>query len=134
MRLAHGTIIAVADGAKLNLYRNGGSDAEPRLAAIGSPDVGDRTTNAGSRHHGGSANPSYRQLDEDSFAAATAGLLNKMALDGEIDALVVVAPPKTLGELRQHWHKVLAGKIAGEIGKEMTGASVAELAALLAKH
>jgi len=54
MQLAHGTIIAVADGAKLNLYRNGGSDGEPRLTAIGSPDVGDRTTNAGSRHHGGS--------------------------------------------------------------------------------
>jgi len=134
MQLAHGTIIAVADGAKLNLYRNSGSDGEPRLAAIGSPDVGDRMTNAGNRHHGGAANPSYRQLDEDSFAAATAGLLNKMALDGEIDALVVVAPPKTLGELRQHWHKVLVGKIAAEIGKEMTGASVAEIAALLAKH
>lgn len=134
MQLAHGTIVAVADGAKLTLYRNGGSDGAPHLVAIGSPGVGDHTSNAGVRHHGGAANPSDRQLDEDGFAAATAGVLNTMALANEIDALVVIAPPKTLGELRKHWHKVTAGKVVAEVGKEMTGASVAEVAALLAKH
>ncbi len=134
MQLAHGTIVAVADGEKFTLYRNGGSDGAPHLTAIGSPGVGDHLSDAGVRHHGGSANPSDRQLDEDGFAAATAGVLNKMALENEIDALVVIAPAKTLGELRQHWHKVTAGKIAAEIGKEMTGASVADIAALVAKY
>jgi protein required for attachment to host cells len=134
MQLAHGTIVAVADGEKLTLYRNGGSETAPHLVAIGSPGVGDHVSDAGSRHHGGAANPSDRQLDEDGFAAATAGVLNTMALTNEIDALVVIAPPKTLGELRKHWHKVLAAKIVGELGKEMTGASVTEIAAMLAKY
>lgn len=134
MQLAHGTIVAVADGEKFTLYRNGGSDAEPKLSAIGSPDVGDDNIASGGRHHSSASNPDDGQLVEDGHAGAVAKLLNKMALGGEIDALVVVAPPKTLGELRKHWHKVTEGKIAGEVAKEMTGASVAELAAMLAKH
>ena len=134
MQLAHGTIVAVADGEKFTLFRNGGTDGAPKLTAIGSPAVGGHGTDAGTRHHGGAANPSDRQLDEDGHAAATAGVLNKMALDGDFDALVVIAPPKTLGELRKHWHKALTAKIVAEVAKEMTGASVAEVGALLAKH
>lgn len=134
MQLAHGTIVAVADGKKLTLYRNGGSDGAPHLSAIGSPGVGDHKSDAGVRHHGGAANPSDRQIDEDDFAAATAGVLNQMALANEIDALVVIAAPKTLGELRKHWHKVTAGKIKAEIGKEMTNASVAEIGAMVGKY
>ena len=134
MQLPHGTIVAVADGTKLTLYRNGGGDGAPHLTAIGAPGVGTHKSDAGVRHHGGAANPSDRQIDEDDYAAATANLLNTMALANEIDALVVIAPPKTLGELRRHWHKVTAGKIVAELGKEMTGASVAEIAAMVAKY
>jgi len=135
MLLAHGTIVAVADGEKLTLYRNGGSDTAPHLTAIGTPGLGDDDTiPSGGRHHSSAANPDDAQLVEDGHAAGVASLLNKMALDGEIDALVVVAPPKTLGELRKHWHKVTASKIAGEVGKEMTGATIAEIAAMLGKH
>ncbi len=133
MQLAHGTIVAVADGEKLTLYRNGGSDGTPQLTAIGTPGVGDDNIASGGRHHSSAANPDDAQLVEDGHAGAVASLLNKMALGGEIDALVVVAPPKTLGELRKHWHKVTEGKIAREIAKEMTGASIADLATMLAK-
>lgn len=135
MQLAHGTIVAVADGEKFTLYRNGGSEAAPRLTAIAVPDVGDADPIAsGGRHHSSAANPDDSQLVEDGHAAAVAGVLNKMALAGEIDALVVVAPPKTLGELRKHWHKALAAKIVGEVAKEMTGVPIAEIGAMLAKH
>jgi protein required for attachment to host cells len=133
MQLAHGTIVAVADGEKLTLYRNGGGDTTPQLTAIGTPGVGDDNIASGGRHHSSAANPDDAQLVEDGHAGAVASLINKMALEGEIDALVVVAPPKTLGELRKHWHKVTAGKITGEVGKEMTGASIADIAAMLAK-
>ncbi len=134
MQLAHKTLVAVADGARFSLFRNSGSEAQPNLVAIGSPDVGHRATDAGSRHHGGAANPSDRQIDEDSYASAIASLLNKMGLDGEIDALIVVAPAKTMGELRKHWHKGLSTKIVAEVVKEMTGASAREITEALAKH
>ncbi|WP_255602236.1 host attachment family protein [Glacieibacterium megasporae] len=133
MLLAHGTIVAVADGEKLTLFRNGGSDSAPKLTAIGTPGVGEDNIASGGRHHSSSANPDDAQLVEDGHAGAVASLLNKMALEGEIDALVVVAPPKTLGELRKHWHKVTEGKIAGEVAKEMTGASITDITAMLEK-
>ena len=135
MQLAHGTIVAVADGEKFTLYRNGGTDGAPHLTAIGSPGVGDDDPIAsGGRHHSSSANPDDTQLVEDGHATGVAGVLNKMALENDFAALVVVAAPKTIGELRKHWHKVTAGKIAAEIGKEMTGASVADIAAMVAKY
>lgn len=135
MQLAHGTIVAVADGEKFVLFRNEGSDATPHLAAIGTPGVGDEDPiSSGGRHHSSAANPDDAQLVEDGHAGAVAAVLNTMALAGEIDALVVIAPPRTLGELRKHWHKALAAKLVAEVGKEMTGASVAEIAAMLAKH
>ncbi len=134
MQLAHGTIVAVADGEKFTLYRNGGSDAAPHLTAIGAPDVGDDAIASGGRHHSSAANPDDAQLVEDGHAGAVASILNKMALENDFAALVVIAPPKTLGELRKHWHKALTAKLTAEIAKEMTGASIADIEALVAKH
>ena len=133
MLLAHGTIVAVADGERLNLYRNSGNEAEPMLAAIASPQTGTETSDGGTRHHSSSANPDDSRVAEDGFAAATASLLNKMALDGDFDSLVVIAAPKTLGELRKHWHKALEAKLVGELAKELTGHSIANIEAALAK-
>ncbi len=134
MLIAHGTIVAVADGEKFTLYRNGGSDAAPHLTAIGTPGVGDDAVASGGRHHSSAANPDDAGLVADGHAGAVASILNKMALENDFAALVVVAPPRTLGELRHHWHKALTAKLAAEIAKEMTGASIADIAALIAKH
>lgn len=134
MQLSHGVIVAVADGTKLSLFRNGGSESDPKLTAIGSPEVGGDNKSAGSRHGSSSANPDDSRLEEDSFAAATASLLNKMVLDGEIDSLIVVAAPKTLGELRKHWHKSLQAVLVDEIAKDLTGHSTNDIEAALVKH
>ena len=135
MQLAHGTIVAVADGEKFILFRAAGTEAAPKLTAVANPDLGDDDAiPSGGRHHSSAANPDDSQLVEDGHAAAVADQLNTMALEGDIPALVVLAPPKTLGELRKHWHKALAAKIVAEVAKEMTGASMADIATMLAKH
>jgi protein required for attachment to host cells len=66
---------------------------------------------SGARHHTGAANPDGRRLVEDDFAAATAAFLSKLSLDGTIEHLVVVSDPRTLGEMREHFHRDLRGKI-----------------------
>ncbi len=142
MLLAHGTIVAVADGETLNLYRNSGSDREPALVAMpaqapkGDDGDGEGGVNAGSggRHHISAANPDGEQRAEDNFAAATAAYLNAEVLAHRIDHLVVIAAPRTLGELRHHWHKALTAALVAEIPKEMTGHSVADIAEMLDKH
>jgi len=133
VQLAHGTVVAVVDGEILNLFRNAGTEAEPKLTAL--PDVTPSGDNkgAGSRHHSSSANPDDSRLEEDSFAAATAALLNKQALENRFEHLVVIAAPKTLGELRKHWHKALEAKLVGELSKDLTGHDTAAIETALAK-
>lgn len=133
MQLAHGTVVAVADGEHLNLYRNTGTEAEPTLVALAATDPSGDNKSAGSRHQSSSANPDSSRLEEDSFAAAAAAMLNTRALQNNFDHLVVIAAPKTLGELRKHWHKGLEAKLVGELAKDLTGHSIADITAAVAK-
>ena len=132
MMIPHGATVVVTDGESLHLFRNASTDAHPELTALPHPDIHGASSDAGSRHHGGAANPSYRQLCEDGYAAATAAWLNSEVLSGEIAHLVIVAAPKTLGELRKHYHKELSAKLRGEIGKELTGHNAADIAKAIA--
>ena len=127
MKIPKSAVIAVADGESLNLYRNDGEESAPKLRAL--PDAAISTENKGSggRHQSSSANPSDSQQDEDNFAAGTAAMLNKRVLEGKIDALIIVAAPRTLGELRKHYHKALSAVLVGEIAKDLTGHSPADV-------
>lgn len=127
MKIPKSAIVAVADGELLNLYRNDGDESAPKLTAL--PDAAIATENKGSggRHQSSSANPSDSQQNEDSFAAGTAAMLNKRVLDRKIDALIIVAAPRTLGELRKHYHKALSAVLVGEIAKDLTGHSLADV-------
>jgi protein required for attachment to host cells len=87
---------------------------------------------SGARHHTGSANPDGRRLVEDDFAAATAAFLNKLSLDGTIEHLVVVSDPRTLGEMRKHFHRDLRGKIIGEFAKDFSRRPLEDIASLIA--
>ncbi len=132
MKLPKNAVVAVVDGEALNLYRNTGDESGPSLTALLHADVSTTNKGSGSRHQSSSANPSDSQQDEDGFAAGAAGLLNKQVLDGKIDDLVIIAAPRTLGELRKHYHKSLEAKLVGEIAKELTGHGAADIVKAIA--
>ena len=69
----------------------------------------------------------YHQQEEDRFAAETADMLKRRALANEFEALIIVAPPKTLGELRKHYHKEVSNRLAGELAKDLTGHPVPDI-------
>ena len=58
-------------------------------------------------------------------------MLRKRALRNEFESLVIVAPPRTLGELRKHYHKEVQKRLAGEVAKDLTGHPVAEIEKIL---
>ena len=127
MKIPKGTIVAVADGEILNLYRNEGDETSPNLAAMPRAAISTENKGSGNRHQSSSANPSESQQDEDSFAAGTAAMLNKRVLDGDLASLIIVAAPRTLGELRRHYHKALSAILLGEIPKDLTGHAIADV-------
>ena len=126
MMLAKGTTVAVADGAKLNLFRNAGDEAGMKLAALPHHSVDSEAGTSGG-HQSSSGNPDQSQAHEDGFSAGIVKYLNEQVLGGEIDQLVIVAAPRALGEMRKHYHKALVAKLQGEITKDLTGGSIAEI-------
>ena len=155
MQVPHNAVVLVADGRKLLLLRNEGDGEYPNLQVISAqehpnPKTSDQKTdnsgralstqgNAGapaaasggggpfgqSRSSMGEAD--FHQLEEDRFAAEAAEILKKRALVNDYDKLIVVAPPGTLGELRKHYHKEVSARLAGELGKDLTGRPIAEI-------
>lgn len=132
MNIPQGTVIAVADGEILNLFRNTGTEAAPSLAAMPDAAVSSENAGSGSRHQSSSGNPDASQLTEDGFAGGIADMLNTRVLGGKIDGLIIVAAPRTLGELRKHYHKSLSAILIGEIAKDLTGHSVADIEKIIA--
>ena len=122
MLYPQGTTVAVADGSKLSLFRNTASQGAVSLTAVphATPDQ-EHNSGAGARHQDSAANPDHGQWQEDNFAAGVATLLNDQVTAGTIEKLVVIAAPKTLGELRKHYSKQLEATLLCEIPKDLTG-------------
>ena len=133
MEFPKGTTIAVTDGRRLRIYRTQGDAFHLQLAELAEPKLQPHNKGTGRHHHSGEDNPDESRLVEDSYADAVADWLNQGVLNGEIRKLYVVAPPRTLGELRRHYHKALEAVLLGELGKEHTHDDLNHLQEALAK-
>ena len=132
MILPNSATVAVADGETLSLFRNGAHDGALSLSAIAAPELDGGNAGSGGRHRSSAGNPDDKTQAEDGFAAASAAWLNRQVLDGKINALMVIAAPRTLGELRRHYHKQLQAVLVGELAKDLVGRPVAEIEAAVA--
>ena len=126
MNLPSNSLVAVVDGEVLRLYRNTGTATEVALSAVDLPPLEERSVGAPGRIST-SANPNDKTLEEDGHAMSVAQALNNWALKNKFDKLVVIAAPKTMGELRKHWHKEVEGAIIGETTKTLTGHSTDDI-------
>ena len=131
MKIPKGTLVAVVDGEKLALFENTGQQ-EVQLTAKPTPDIAERASGAAGRISS-EANPDNDTQAEDGFAMGVAQTLNHWALTGKLTDLLVIAAPRTLGELRKHWHKDLQAKLVGEIAKDLTGHSTDDIASAISK-
>lgn len=130
MLLPHGTIVALVDGKKFELYRNAGDEAEPELAALDAPKL-DTHNHSGGSHHSSAGNHADKLVDEDAHATAVANWLNSQVLGHKIDKLVVIAAPRTMGELRRHYHKQTEHALLVELAKDLNGHPPADILAAL---
>jgi len=145
MLIHHNALILVADGRKYLLLRNHGTPAEPRLAFEGGGEkTNPRTRDQGTDQPGrafasvGGARSAveqtdFHQLEEDRFAADVAGMLGQLARAGDFEELIVVAPPRTLAELRGNYDRAVAGKVVAEVDKDLTRHPVPDITAILSE-
>ncbi len=83
----------------------------------------------GALHAHGEADP--KDTRERRFAHSLAHVLERGQVEGAFAHLVLVAPPKLLGELRENLSRGLAGAIVAEIHKDYTHQAQKELVELL---
>jgi protein required for attachment to host cells len=69
----------------------------------------------------------YHQMEEDRFAHETAEMLKQRAMAKAFEQVIIIAPPKTLGELRKHYHKEVESRLAGELAKDLTGHPIPDI-------
>ena len=135
MKIPHMAHVALVDGERFIVMRNTGQIFEPRLETIAEPELEATNFSAGVSHQD-KVPEGFRtvstDLDELAHAAAAAEWLNARVLAGEIEQLVVVADPRTLGEMRRHYHKELQARIAGELGKDVTWSTPEKIAEIIA--
>ena len=135
MKIPHMAHVALVDGERFVVMRNTGQIFEPRLEEVAEPDL-DRTNYSAGVRHQDRVPEGFRtvstELDELAHAAAAAEWLNAQVLAGEIEQLVVVADPRTLGEMRRHYHKELEARLAGELGKDVSGTTPEKVAQIIA--
>ena len=131
MKLPKGALVAVVDGEKIALFENSGQQ-DVQLTARPTPVIEERASGAAGRISS-EANPDNDTQAEDGFAMGVADVLNKMVLTHKVEHLLVIAAPKTLGQLRKGWHKETEARLVGEIAKDLTGHSTDQIAAAIDK-
>ncbi|MGC1269273.1 MAG: host attachment protein [Croceibacterium sp.] len=133
MNVPHEAHVAVVDGDRFLLLRNTGTNLEPKLELIAKPALEATNFSAGVRDQDpASQRKGTNDLNELAHAAAAAEWLNRKVLDGKVQNLVVVADPKTLGEMRRHYHKELEAALVGELAKAVTGAPLPQIEKIIA--
>jgi protein required for attachment to host cells len=147
MPLANLALVLVTDGRKTLFFRNHGdmnqidlrTEAHDEREDAGSK--GELATDApGVTHQSAGYGRStyeetdFKQLEEDRWAKSAAEEVNKRALANDFEALAIIAPPKTLGELRKQLHKEAARRVVIEIDKEMTGRPIPDIEKLIVEQ
>ena len=122
MRLPSNAHVAIVDGTNFTVMRNTGKPLEPKLGSAEKPDLSATNFSAGVKHQDDIGQKHGRtDLNELAHGAAAAEWLNAKSISGEITDVLVIADPKTLGEMRRHYHSELEKRLVGEIDKTMTG-------------
>ncbi|MEH3037193.1 MAG: host attachment family protein [Sphingomonas adhaesiva] len=136
MQVPHQSVVMVVDGRKLLFLRNEGDADYPNLQVEHAEERNnpadreqktDAAGQASSTQQGTMGEVDFHQQEEDRFAADAADLLKRRALANDFEKLIIVAAPKTLGELRKHYHKEVEQRLAGEVSKDLTGHPIPDI-------
>ena len=144
LKIRAGDWVVVCDGAKALILENAGDGMHPNLKTREVHEQADaRTHEQGTDAPGRSVNSvgarrsameqtDWHEQDEQRFLTDLAGRLDAAVAAGETKSLIVVAPPRALGVLRQAYSDGLRGAVRAEIDKDYVRMPVHEIEKRLA--
>jgi len=143
-QISHNALVLIGDGQKALFLRNKGTPQRLNLKVEqvfeqDNPATREQGTDRPGRSIGsvGTARSAMEQADwhyiaEERFAGVIAEVLYRLAHGNRFDKLIVVAPAKVLGNLRQAFHAEVTERIVGEISKELTSHPIPDIERLMA--
>jgi protein required for attachment to host cells len=145
INIPHDAFVFVGDGRKALFLRNEGDekflnlktervliDQNPPTREQGSDQPGRTFASVGSRRSA-MEDADWHELEEQRFAHEIAAALQRIVRERRVKALVVVAPPRTLAELRRAFHSEVKSRIVAEIDKDLTKQPIYEIEKHLAE-
>jgi len=146
LKIPSEALVVVGDGEKALFLRNKGDPQDlklevenilghenPATREQGTDKPGRAFASAGTARSA-MEETDWHQLGEDRFAVDIADTLYRLAHANKFEALVVVAPPKVLGNLRKAFHKEVVDRIRGELPKDLTSHPIPDIEKLLASE
>lgn len=140
LKIPHNALLFVGDGRKALFLRNVGDAISPNLRTEkvfeeenpptheqGSDRPGrvSEAALAGSRSAVEATD--WHDIEEHRFARKVAAAMEQMVRTSKAKALIVVAPPRTLAELRNAFHSDVKACVVGEINKDLTRHPIGEI-------
>lgn len=139
-KIPRNALVIVGDGRKALFLRNTGDalslhlttekafeDVNPMTQEQGSDRPGRVSTAALPGRKSAVETTDWHDLEEHRFAQTVASAMEQMVRANKVKALVVVAPPRTLADLRNAFHDDVRACLLAEIGKDLTGHPVDEI-------
>ena len=145
MDIPHGGYVLVCDGSKGLLFRNQGDMEYPYLQTVGCDEVeslpnreqasdrpgrrSDTTT-----HKSAMPQEDMHAREEEQFVLALLEHVEETVQEKQIEHLIIVAAPKTLGHVRKHIGKALKPLIKAEVDKDLVHHESRDIEDILKAH
>lgn len=133
-------LVFVGDGQNALLLRNRGDETSPNLVVVrafseknpptheqGADRPGRGFKRANTNRCSSMETTDWHKLEKERFIERAAFAVEQLVCADNIKAIIVVAPPRTLAELRLVFHPDVKKRISAEVGKDLTKHTVCEI-------
>jgi len=139
LKIRSGDWVVVCDGAKALILENAGDGMHPNLKTREvheqesartheqGTDAPGRSINSVGNKRSAMEQTDWHTQDEERFLADLAKRLDTAVTAGETKSIIMVAPPRALGVLRQAYSNGLRGALKAEIDKDFVKMPVHEI-------
>jgi len=140
LRIPHNAFVFVGDGRKALFLHNAGDEKFPnlkteRIFVDDNPPTHEQGTDrpgrafkrAGTNLRSSVGDTDWHELEEHRFVHRVAAAMEQLVHERKAKALVIVAPPRTVADLRDAFHADVKQRVIAEIGKDLTKHPVYEI-------
>jgi len=146
LKLHPTSLVLVADGTKALFLRNAGNEVFPNLVVArafkdDNPPTRDQGTDRPGRVHesatsrrSGVETTDWHVVEEHRFVETTAAALNRYVESEGVRSVIIIAPPRVIGDLRAALPESIRKHILAEIDKDLTNRPIYEIEKYLASY